>query len=531
MMSGNELAEAKKVQAAIAQGVKPPACNGKDKCDAYCSEASHMEECIAFGKAAGLMSDQEIKDSEKVLAALRQGAKPPACRGKEECDTYCRDTAHIEECVTFAKAAGFMSAEEAAQSEKMLQAIRKGVKPPACSGKEKCEKYCNEKSHIEECIAFSEAAGLMTPEEATMARKTGGKGPRGCTSKEECEAFCNNPANQETCFNFGKEHGMISEGDLKKMEEGKQQLTQTLEQAPPEVITCISGAVGSDTLEKMKSGAMMPSRDLGDKMGKCFQQIMSKGTGGPGEGGFIPPQGQTGPGGCTSEEGCKSYCTSHPDECKNFGQVRERQEQGASGSSGGVPGGMMLPPGQSGPGGCKNAEECRSFCESNPDACANFKPGMGPQGVSPERREIRQEQPQEGTMGQQRPGERVEMMPGTLQNMMPGDEKTIRGFLENMPINRLNPVCPPGEQCGPQNAPGGNFQMPIGGQGIQQPPQQFQPPTATPPPSGGMMNQQPPSSNGETPPAPPQEFSQPPAGGILYQAFQFFLNGVAGTNK
>ncbi len=548
MMSGNELAEAKKVQAAIAKGVKPPACSGKDKCDAYCSDPSHMEECVAFGKAAGLMSDQEIQDSEKVLAAIKQGVKPPACRGKEECDSYCRDAAHMEECMTFAKAAGFMSAEEAAQSEKMLQAIKKGVKPPACNGKEECDKYCSEESHIEECIAFSEAAGFMTPEEATMARKTGGKGPGGCTSKEECEAFCNNPANQETCFNFGKEHGMIPAEDLRRMEEGKQQLTQTLNQAPPEVITCISNAVGNDTLEKIKSGAVMPSQDLGDKMGKCFQQIMSKGTGGPGEGGFVPPQGQAGPGGCKSEEECKSYCTSHPDECKNFGPARERQDQGAPGNSEGVPGGMMIPPGQSGPGGCKNAEECRSFCESNPDACANFKPGNGPQIRTEQRQEMMtRDGSEEGKSGQKEVRNRIEMMPGVPQGMIPGDGKTIQEFFGNMPINTLNPVCPPGAPCGPQNAPGGNLQpgtevqqnnmMPPGGQGMQQPLQQFQPPTAPPspggqimgpPPGGEMMNQQPPGSGGQMAP-PPTSGTQPPAGGTLYQAFQFLLNGITGT--
>ena len=459
IMSANELAEAKKVQAAIAKGVKPPACGGKDKCDAYCSEASHMEECVAFGKAAGLMSDQEIQDSEKVLTAIRKGVKPPACNGKEECNTYCRDAAHMEECMTFAQAAGFMSPEEAQSSQQMLQAIKKGAKPPACNGKEECEKYCNEESHIEECIAFSEAAGMMNSEEAAIARKTGGKGPGGCTNKEECQAFCNNPTNQEICFSFGKDHGMIPAEDLKRMEEGKQQLTQALNQAPPEAITCISNAVGSDTLEKLKSGTIMPSQDLGNKMGECFRQTMSRNQGKPGEGGFMPPAGQAGPGGC---------------------------------------------------------KECRSFCESNPEACANFRPGGAPQITPGER---------QGTMpggsGQRQnerreSGDRIEMMPGTLQNMMPGDEKAVRGFLENMPINALNPICPPGASCGTQNVPaeeslrpGTETQrgtmMPIEGQGMQQPPQQFQPPIAVPPPPA------------------PAPGSQPPAGGILYQAFQFLF--------
>ena len=493
LMSQNELAEAKKVQAAIAKGVKPPACGGKEKCDKYCSDPTHMEECFAFGKAAGFMSDKEIQESEKVLTAIKKGVKPPACNGKKECDTYCRDTAHMEECMTFALAAGFMSKEEAADSQKMLQAIKKGVKPPACNGKEECEKYCNEESHIDECITFAEAAGFMRPEEAEMARKTGGKGPGGCTNKEECEAFCNNPTNQELCFSFGKDHGMIPEGELQKIEEGKKQFSESLHQAPPEVLTCISSAVGNDNFEKLRDGTMMPSRDLGDKMGECFRQ-MGGGTGAPGEGGFMPPAGQSGPGGCKTPEECKSYCATNPEACKNFGsfQGENRRDEGGSGNSQGVPSGTIIPPGQSGPGGCRTAEECRSFCESNPEACANFRPNIGPQnGELNEKREIIPG----GPNGRMEPGERREIMiPDKSETMGLENGGVIQKFFEQMPkfpLNAGNPLnpCPPGAQCGsgqnvpqgiaPRLEPEGNFMPPQG----QQPVQQFQPPINISPPS------------------------------------------------
>ena len=93
-----------------------------------------------------------------------------------------------------------MSDKEKEDSQKILQAIRKGVKPPACKGKEECDVYCNEESHFEECMNFAEAAGFMTAEDAAMARKTGGKGPGDCKGKEECEQFCQNPENQEECI-------------------------------------------------------------------------------------------------------------------------------------------------------------------------------------------------------------------------------------------------------------------------------------------------------------------------------------------
>jgi hypothetical protein len=201
-----------------------------------------------------------------MLAAVKRGVKPPACKGKKACDVYCQNPEHMEECMNFALEAGFMTDQEKADSQKMLAALKKGVKPPACRGKDECDVYCSQDEHMEECMNFAEAAGFMSPEEAAMARKTGGKGPGGCKGKEECEAFCNNPDNQETCFNFGKEHGLIPEEDLRMMEES----------------------------QKFQPGPGMET---------------------PG-GQIMPPQ--AGPGGCKGPDECKSFCETNPDQCKNF---------------------------------------------------------------------------------------------------------------------------------------------------------------------------------------------------------------------
>ena len=50
-MSGTELEEAKKAAKAMMSGVKPPGnCKGKNQCDTYCSDSSHMEECLNFAE-------------------------------------------------------------------------------------------------------------------------------------------------------------------------------------------------------------------------------------------------------------------------------------------------------------------------------------------------------------------------------------------------------------------------------------------------------------------------------------------------
>ncbi len=362
LMPPEELAEAKKIQAAVARGVKPPACGNKKQCDAYCEEPDHMEECINFGAEAGFMQGKELEDAQKMLTAVRKGVKPPPCKGKEACDEYCSTPANMEVCINFAMEAGFMSEQEKADSQKMLQAVKKGVNPPKCRGKEECDAYCGEEEHFEECVVFAEAAGMMSGEDAAMARKTGGKGPGGCKGKEECESFCNDPNNQETCFSFAKDNGMISEEDLKRMEEGKEGMKKALEQAPPAVLDCLKSEMGAETFEKIKEGTVMPSKEIGDKIGACFEKTgLSQGA--PGEGGTMPP-GQAGPGGCASPEECKTYCETHSEECQRFQP-----------GPGAVNPGEQTMPEQSGPGGCKTPEECQVYCTANPEVCRNFSGG------------------------------------------------------------------------------------------------------------------------------------------------------------
>ena len=273
LMSSEQLSEAKQVQAALKKGVKPPACRGKEECDAYCEDSGHMKECVAFGEASGFLKGRELEDAKKMLVAIDNGATPPACRGKEACDVYCSEPDHIEACMTFAQAAGFMTPEEEQNSQKMMAALKKGVKPPACRGKEACDTYCAEPAHTDECIQFAVAAGFMTDKEAEIAKKTGGKGPGGCSSKDSCDAFCGNPDNQQACIDFGRENGMISEEEAGRMQEGQKKFRESMQNIPAEAEECLKTALGDDAFEKMKSGQAMPSRDTGEKMGSCFSQM------------------------------------------------------------------------------------------------------------------------------------------------------------------------------------------------------------------------------------------------------------------
>ncbi len=216
----DELEDAKKMLEAVRRGVKPPNCHGKEACDIYCSKIENMEECMEFGIAAGFIPPDEIEDARKMLDALKRGITPPNCQGEEECDVYCSKPENMKECMEFAVAAGFMPPEEIENVQRTLQAIEKGVMPPNCQGEEECDIYCSQEEHFEECVNFAEAAGFMTPEDAERARLTGGKGPGGCQTEEECQAFCGDPANMEECIDFAVKIGEMTPEEAEQAKTG-----------------------------------------------------------------------------------------------------------------------------------------------------------------------------------------------------------------------------------------------------------------------------------------------------------------------
>ncbi|MEK7114369.1 MAG: hypothetical protein AAB850_02355 [Patescibacteria group bacterium] len=351
-----ELAEAKQVQAAIARGVKPPACGGKKACDAYCEDPSNMKECITFGEASGFLEGKELEDAKKMLIAINNGAIPPPCRGRDACDAYCSEPDNMEACMTFAQAAGFMTEEEAQNSEKMLTALKKGVKPPACKGKEACDAYCGEPAHTDECISFAVAAGFMSEKDAEMAKRTGGKGPGGCTGKDACEAFCGNSENQEICVNFAKDNGMLGEGDMRSGPSGTPNVSTAEE----------CSKYGGDWNGTRCDFGVKECGNQGGSWDGTICNFPSDQSGGAPRG--LPPGEYRGPGGCSSEEECQAYCMANPEACQGFAPP-----SGGTGYQTGPP-----------PGIDHGAEECTKQGGSWDGSACNFAPIMptGPQSFN-----------------------------------------------------------------------------------------------------------------------------------------------------
>src|SRR3990167_542415 len=404
----------------------PGGCNSGASCEDYCNNVDRLDECIAFAEESGYYSPEQLAEAKKFQELVKSGAQFPGnCTDRNSCEIYCNEAGHIEECLNFAEKSGFMPQAEIDEARKFMALMQKRESPGGCISKEQCENYCALEGNIEECIAFAEKAGVMTAEEAEMARKVGGKGPGGCRSKEQCETYCE--ANSEECFNFAKEKGLISEADLAKMSErmarfrdeldkmppealqymkdaageenfnkmlagepafdrsleskmkscfGKMtsQVGQQLNTLPPEAAQCIKDVVGEEGLAKLQSGEFDENVDF-SKLEVCFQQMKASFGGSPG--GADGSGGFAGPGGCKSIDECTAYCQDHSEECQNFSPPGGGGKMPGGGSGGGPGGGGARPPdgqGFGGPGGCTNQEECRAYCQEHPQECQNFAP-------------------------------------------------------------------------------------------------------------------------------------------------------------
>lgn len=152
-------------------------CADKAACKTYCDEPANIDACLSFAEKNNLMSKEEIKVAKNFKKTGMTG--PGGCKGKDECKTYCNGPEHMDECITFAEKNGLMSSEQLGEAKKVKAAIAKGIKPPACGGKEACDAYCSSSEHVEECVKFGEAAGIISKEDAGKIRNKGdkGKGP------------------------------------------------------------------------------------------------------------------------------------------------------------------------------------------------------------------------------------------------------------------------------------------------------------------------------------------------------------------
>lgn len=248
----------------VAAGGGPGGCKDEKTCVAYCENIAHIQECVSFAERHNLLPKSELAEAKNIASALKAGAKLPGnCTGKENCLSYCENPAHIDECLAFAEKAGFISPEELAEARKVAPFLKRGETPGGCKSKAECEAYCGYPNHVDECISFAQKLGLMSAREAELVKKAQGKSPgdcaRGAKKAEEarasCSAFCNKPENVQTCTRFAAEIGIMTAEEASQVG-SFQDFQACYAISPGPMKSCLEEHLGSEILSNLLKGIM-----------------------------------------------------------------------------------------------------------------------------------------------------------------------------------------------------------------------------------------------------------------------------------
>ncbi len=203
-------------------------CKDKDACKKYCEAQEHYLACADFGEKNNLISKEEAAKAREFADVLK-GEGPGGCKDKASCEKYCEDLSHIDDCLSFAQKHNFLSGEQLEGAKKISQAVKSGaVMPGGCKDKTSCDSYCKDLTHIDECLAFAEKAGTVSAEEIAEAKKVlplikSGQSPGGCKSKEECMKYCDDENHGDECVNFAEKAGFVTkeEAEMARKTGGK----------------------------------------------------------------------------------------------------------------------------------------------------------------------------------------------------------------------------------------------------------------------------------------------------------------------
>lgn len=302
-------------------------CATPEACIAYCEDVAHEVECYSFAKAEGFIEAEAAIDAP--IADLG------GCDSEASCRVYCEDSAHLRACIGYAETHDLMTAAELEEAKRVLPFLEAGTTPGGCKSEVECKAYCEDGAHFAECIDFAEKAGLVSPEDAAMARKVGGAGPGGCKSDEECQAYCAGHANE--CVDFAVQHGMI----------------------PPEEAEMARKfmAVGSGPGGCKDKESCRAYCNVTEHLDECLDTFVEMGVMDAQQAEVMRQVGSFGgPGGCDSEATCRAFCENPANgaECDKFGAAMAANDPN-------------YPP------GCRDRNlgpnACRALCESDFKAC------------------------------------------------------------------------------------------------------------------------------------------------------------------
>ncbi len=316
-------------------------CKSKEDCKAYCDMPINYEDCGQFAERHGLKPTRP--GQEKLNQLTFPIPELGNCASREECKEYCDNPANREACQSFAEEQGLVEPKEPpAELEFPIAELGN------CASVEECDAFCRRPENKDKCLEYAKATDMEEyfedefgegkeegmPEISFPIAELGN-----CGSVEECDAYCSRPENKDKCLEYARATGMQEyfEDDFGEGEE----------EGMPEITFPIAELGNCGSMEECAIYCQQP-----DHRETCTAFAEAQG--------LKPPRKMEGPGGCSSKEECEAYCNNPANrkECQEFAQKvcaenpdLEKCQQG--------------PPG-TGPGGCSSPEECKEYCKNNP---------------------------------------------------------------------------------------------------------------------------------------------------------------------
>ncbi len=329
-------------------------CKSKDDCKAYCDLKENYESCSQFAEEHGLPTGTRAAtpNEEKLNQITFPIPELDNCASRQECKEYCDNPANRDACKTFAEEQGLM------------QPGRNPVQFPIaqlgnCASKEACEKYCSQPENTETCMEFAREMGLEK-EQREQPKDTYENEPSqeqkiefpieelgNCNSIDECDAYCRAHKNEAACREYAE---MTSMDEY--YEEGFGEEEPEPDSGLPEITFPIAELGNCGSMEECDIYCQQP-----DHKEACTAYAKATSM-------SVPEEHQQiieGPGGCSSKDECAAYCNNpdHRTECLEFAQKMCEENPNLEHCQNGSP--------KIGPGGCTSAEECKEYCKNNPN--------------------------------------------------------------------------------------------------------------------------------------------------------------------
>ena len=311
-------------------------CGSQEECKIFCDSPVNYVACTEWAVKNGLEPKEKVAEVKKEVEQVEKFEKgeisegPGGCRTPEECDAYCAQPEHGEECFKFGLEHNLISPEEAKQIQEQVEKI-KG--PGGCQTNDECEAFCAKPENAEVCVSYGVEEGTLAPAEAAeimrimgqekekrMKRPEGKrpkslkpqiseekvikvlekqKGPGGCSTPQECKEYCDNLDHAEECLSFAEENNLAPPKELDKVKK----------------LMKLGGPSGCKGPKECDQYCSLPEHQM-----ECLEFAQKNGLVSPEESEMMKKMAGGGPGGCRTPTECDAYCGNpqHMEECLMF---------------------------------------------------------------------------------------------------------------------------------------------------------------------------------------------------------------------